>query len=178
MKTCLLTFIIAGLCVAAPAGAAEQHMMRPIVPADKLAEAKALKNPLANAPEVIEQGKAVYNGKGGCMNCHGIDGDGKGPAAATMTPSPRNFQHPGFWRHRTDGEVFWAIKHGSPGTAMVAFGSFLSDNEIWTLIQYARTFAGSHGSSMMGHGEGMGPGGGMGGKESMRHHGRKGGKDE
>lgn len=178
MKTSLLTVIIASLYFVVPADAAERHMMQPVVPADKVAEARALKNPLSNTPEVIENGKSVYNGKGGCVTCHGIDGDGKGPAAASMNPSPRNFQHHGFWRHRTEGEIFWAIKYGSPGTAMIAFGSVLSDNEIWALIQYERTFAGSHGPGMMGRGGGMGPGGGMGGREGMGHRGRKGGKDE
>ncbi|WP_413933297.1 c-type cytochrome [Nitrospira sp. BLG_1] len=170
MKIRLLTVMLASLCFAVSAGAAERHMMPSVVPADKLAEARALKNPLAHSPEVIEQGKVVYNSKGGCVTCHGIDGDGKGPAAAGMNPSPRNFLHHGFWRHRTEGEVFWAIKYGSPGTAMIAFGSVLSDNEIWALIHYEQTFAGMHG--MMGHREGMGPG--MGGREGMGHRGQKG----
>ena len=181
MKTSLFTLMVATMCCAVPAGAAERHMMQPIVPADKLAEARALRSPLSNAPEVIEQGKAVYNGKGGCVTCHGIDGDGKGPGAVNMNPSPRNFQHHGFWRHRTEGEVFWAIKYGSPGTAMIAFGSVLSDTEIWALIQYEQTFAGRHGPGMMGQGEGMGPmmgpGGGMGGMEGMQHRGRRGERD-
>jgi mono/diheme cytochrome c family protein len=156
MKTRLLTLLVGAMCCTSLAGAAERHMMQQVVPADKLAEARALKNPLSNSPEVIAQGKTVYNGKGGCVTCHGIDGDGKGPAAASLNPSPRNFQHHGFWRHRTEGEVFWAIKYGSPGTAMIAFGSVLSDNDMWALIQYERTFAGSHGPGMMG-----GMGGGM-----------------
>jgi len=61
---------------------------------------------------------------------------------------------------------------------MIAFGSVLSDNEIWALIHYEQTFAGRHG--MMGHREGMGPGGGMGGREGMGmgHRGRRGGADE
>ncbi len=149
MKIRLLTVMVASLCFAVSAGAAERHMMPSVVPADKLAEARALKNPLSNTSEVIENGKSVYNGKGGCVTCHGIDGDGKGPAAASMNPAPRNFQHHGFWRHRSEGEVFWAIKYGSPGTAMIAFGSVLSDNEIWALIHYEQTFAGRHGR--MGH---------------------------
>jgi mono/diheme cytochrome c family protein len=172
MKTSLSTVMIVVMCFALPAGAAERHMMPPIVPADKLAEARALRSPVSNSPEVIEQGKLVYNGKGGCVTCHGIDGDGKGPGAVNMNPSPRNFQHHGFWRHRTEGEVFWAIKYGSPGTAMIAFGSVLSDNEIWALIQYEQTFASRHGPGMMGRGEGMGPG--MGGRDGMGHRGRRG----
>jgi hypothetical protein len=61
---------------------------------------------------------------------------------------------------------------------MIAFGVVLSDNDMWALIQYERTFAGMHGPGMMGHGDRMGPGGGMGGRDGMGHRGRKGGKDE
>lgn len=160
----LTTVVLAG----SPAGA-ERHMMQPRVPAEKLAEARALKSPLPSSPEIVEKGKALYDGKGTCFNCHGTDGAGNGPAAAKLNPAPRNFQHHGFWRHRTEGEIFWVIKHGSPGTAMIGFGPVLSDEEIWSLIQYESTFAGKHGRGRMGRGEGMGPmmgpGGRMGGME-------------
>lgn len=172
MKTRHVLLMVAMLSVANIVVAAERHMMQPIVPAEKLGEARALKSPLSHTPEAIEKGKSVYNGKGGCVTCHGVDGDGKGPGAVNMNPSPRNFQHHGFWRHRTEGELFWAIKHGSPGTAMVAFGSVLSDNEIWAVIQYEQTFAGMHGPGMRGHR------GGMGGMKGMGHEGRGPGTDE
>jgi mono/diheme cytochrome c family protein len=168
----LLAFVVV---FAIPATAAERHMMQPRVPADKLAEARALTSPLSNSPEVIEQGKALYNGKGTCFTCHGVDGDGKGPGGAQLNPTPRNFQHHGFWRHRTEGELFWVIKHGSPGTGMIGFGQVLSNEEIWALIQYERTFAGMHGPGMRGRGEGMGP---MGGRGGMEHRGRRGGMKE
>jgi mono/diheme cytochrome c family protein len=139
------------------------------VPADKLAEARALKSPLPHSPEIVEKGKALYHGKGTCFNCHGTDGGGNGPAAAKLNPAPRNFRHHGFWRHRTEGEIFWVIKHGSPGTAMIGFGQVLSEEEIWSLIQYERTFAGRHGRRGMNHGKGRGPmmeqDGGMDGEE-------------
>jgi mono/diheme cytochrome c family protein len=147
--------------------AAEQHMMQSRVPADKLSEARALTSPLADSPENVQKGKALYEGKGTCFNCHGTAGMGDGPAATGLSPSPRNFHHHGFWRHRAEGEIFWVIKYGSPGTSMIGFDSVLSDEEIWALIQYERTFAGDHGNGMMGRGKGMGPmmgpRGGMGG---------------
>ena len=65
--------------------------------------------------------------QGTCFNCHGKDGMGNGPAAVGLDPSPRNFHHHGLWRHRTEGEIFWVIKHGSPGTAMIGFGTQLTD---------------------------------------------------
>jgi mono/diheme cytochrome c family protein len=148
---------------------AERHMMSPRVPADKLAEARALTSPLPDSPEIVEKGKSLYNGKGTCFNCHGKDGAGNGPAAIGLDPAPRNFHHRGFRRHRTEGEIFWVIKHGSPGTSMIGFGDQLSDEEIWTIIQYERSFAGEHGRGRMDHGGGMGPmrgpHGGMGGME-------------
>ncbi|MEQ1562780.1 MAG: c-type cytochrome [Nitrospira sp.] len=165
----IFSLIIVALSFAIPSWAAERQIMQPRVPADKLAEARALTSPVPSSAEVVAQGKALYNGKGTCFNCHGKDGSGNGPVSAQLDPSPRNFQHHGFWRHRTEGEIFWVIKHGSVGTSMVGFGDQLTDEEIWSIIQYERSFAGEHGPGMMGHGDGMGsmmgPGGGMGGME-------------
>jgi hypothetical protein len=68
------------------------------------------------------------------------------------------------------------IKNGTVGTSMVGFGEQLTDEEIWSLIQYLQTLSGAHGPGMMGQGGGMGPmmgsGGGMGG---MKHDGPRGG---
>ena len=172
----MLLLMVALVSLSSFAWAAERQMMQSLVPADKLAEARALTSPLPNSPKVVDQGQALYNGKGGCVNCHGKEGNGNGPLAAQLNPSPRNFQHPGFWRHRTEGEIFWVIKNGSAGTSMVGFSGQMTDEEIWSLIQYVRSFAGKHGPGMMGHGEGMGPmmgsGGGMGG---MKHGEPRGG---
>ncbi len=135
--------------------AAGHEMMRPRVPADKLADARALRSPLPDSSQTVEQGKALYQGKGTCVNCHGPEGAGNGPLAAQVNPSPRNFQHHGFWRHRTEGEIFWVIKHGSPGTSMIGFGDQLTDEEIWSIIQYEQTFRRHHGMrgrGPMGHG--------------------------
>lgn len=176
MKTTMVTALVAVVALALPAWAAERPMMQPRVPADKLVEARALTSPLTSSPEIVALGKALYNGKGTCFNCHGKDGDGNGPVAAQLDPSPRNFQHHGFWRHRTEGEIFWVIKHGSPGTSMIGFDGQLTDEEIWAIMQYERSFGGEHAPGMMGHGEGMGsmmgPGDGMGG---MEHRGPRGG---
>jgi mono/diheme cytochrome c family protein len=132
--------------------AAEQRIMQPRVPADKLAEARALTNPLPSSADVRASGKALYEGRATCMSCHGQSGEGDGPLAASLNSSPRNFRHHGFWRHRTEGEVFWVIKYGVPGTAMIGFGDQLTDEEIWTIIHYERSFSGGHG-----HRGGMGP---------------------
>lgn len=172
----LAVVLVCGVVSTSALSAAERQMMQPRVPADRLAEARALASPLPDSAEIVEKGKALYNGKGTCFNCHGKDGSGNGMAAVGLDPSPRNFQHHGFWRHRTEGEIYWVIKHGSPGTAMIGFGDQLTDEEIWSIIQYERSFAGEHGPGMMGNREGMGhgmrPGGEMGG---MEHRGPRSG---
>ncbi len=177
MKLSLFPLMVVTVFCAISAGAAERHMVHPLVPADKLAEARTHKSPLPSSPEIVERGKALYNGKGACFNCHGKDGDGNGPLAAHLNPSPRSFRHHGFWRHRTEGEIFWVIKNGSAGTGMVGFGEQLTDEEIWSIIQYERSFAGMHGPGMMGPDGGMGsmehsePRGGMGGMRGCEGEG-------
>ena len=131
-----------------PSCAADRHRMQLWVPADKLAEARALTSPLPDSPETVAQGKGIYAGKGGCVRCHGKEGDGNGPLAARLDPSPRNFQDRGFWSHRTEGEIFWLIKNGSPDTGLVGYGDQLTDGEIWALIQYIRSFAREQGPAM------------------------------
>ncbi|WHZ23811.1 MAG: hypothetical protein OJF47_002923 [Nitrospira sp.] len=154
--------------------AAERHMMQPRVPEDKLTEARAMRSPLPDSADVLEMGKALYHGKGTCVTCHGATGRGDGPAALGLDPSPRNFHHHGFWRHRTEGEIFWVIKHGSPGTGMVGFGGMLTDEEIWSIMEYERSFVGGHGlRSGIGRREETGPMGARRdmGREEMGRHG-------
>jgi len=163
----IITFgILLGLFTV-PLFAAERPIMQSRVPQDKLAEARSLTNPLMASPQIIEQGKALYEGKGTCFNCHGTDGRGNGPAATGLDPSPRNFHHHGFWRHRTEGEIFWVVKHGIAGTAMIPFAGTLTDEEIWAIIKYEHTFAGAHGPAhSTGPHHGKGPRSSMGGMAS------------
>lgn len=165
------------ILIAASQGfSAGQHMMHARVPADHIEEARALKSPIPSSEENISKGKAIYEGKGNCVNCHGKTGRGDGPGATNLNPPPRVFRSHGFWKHRTEGEIFWVIKHGSPGTAMIPFGGLLTDIEIWTVLQYEQSFGGRHGQGKgMGHQKTMRPGEkhsrnkqhGM--KESMKH---------
>ena len=136
--------------------AAERHLMHPRVPPDKLEEARGLKSPFPQSSDVAATGKEIYEGKGTCFNCHGMTGRGDGPGGSTLNPSPRNFRHRGMWHHRTEGEIFWVIKNGIQGTGMIPFGGLLSDNEIWTVMEYERSFADGHGRGRMGRHRGRG----------------------
>src|SRR5207244_4552185 len=105
--------------VASVAFAEEKDPTIPRVPGDQRAAAKAMKNPVAKTPENIAKGKAIYEGKGTCFNCHGLSGKGDGPAGAILNPTPRNFTNPKFHKLRNDGVMFWVIKNGRAGTGMV-----------------------------------------------------------
>lgn len=118
----------------------ERNIHLPRVPADQLDAVKKMVNPVPDTPETLEKGKALYTMA--CVACHGPEGRGDGPLTkkTTISPAPRDFTNPDFQRLRTDGELFWVLKHGSHGTEMMRMDFFFTDQELWTLIRYLRTF--------------------------------------
>ena len=84
-------------------GAEERDPLKARVPADQMSDARAAKNPVAATPENIAKGKALFEGKGTCFNCHGKNGDGQGEAGKILNPSPRNFTNCKFHKKRKDG---------------------------------------------------------------------------
>ena len=66
------------MSLAVPAGATERHMMQSLVPADKLADARALTSPLPKSQEAVEQGKSLYDGKGLASTVMGKTGTAMG----------------------------------------------------------------------------------------------------
>jgi mono/diheme cytochrome c family protein len=125
------------------ASATEKDITVPRVPADQIAGAKAMKNPLQATPENIAKGKAIFEGKGTCFTCHGLSGKGDGDAGKALDPTPRDFTNPQFHSLRTDGEMFWVIKNGSAGTGMISYNpAMISDEETWQVILYERSFKG------------------------------------
>jgi mono/diheme cytochrome c family protein len=56
------------------------------------------------------QGRKIYNEK--CQFCHGIKGDGKGPAAASMNPRPDDFNDPQFWKRNDEKKISETIEKG------------------------------------------------------------------
>lgn len=116
------------------------------VPPSAMKEALSFKAPFGEArtapPEIVASGKALFEGKGGCYLCHGISGKGDGPAAHMhSTYPPRDFTNCAFQQEREDGELFWIIKYGSPGTGMQPLiPALLSEEEGWKVVAYVRTF--------------------------------------
>ena len=55
-----------------------------------------------------------------------------------MVPAPRNFTCGQTLKDIPEGQLFWIIKNGSPGTGMIAFAG-MPDDEVWQLIHYIRS---------------------------------------
>ena len=123
-----------------------QSPISPRVPDDKIAEAKNWKAPFGDtktaSQEIVAEGKQLFEGDGNCHMCHGMNGKGNGPAASKFRRHPpRNFTNCNFHEARTDGELFWVMKNGSPGTGMVAHVPWkISEEEGWKIVAYLRTF--------------------------------------
>ena len=96
-------------------------------------------NPFSPTIKNIEEGSKVYFGKGLCVKCHGVNGKG----LEVSGHPPRNFTDPKWQDVRTDGEMMWVLKNGSPGTSMpIRVGKAISEEEAWKVILFIRTFAG------------------------------------
>lgn len=113
-------------------------------------EALSYKAPFGEArtapPEIVAAGKALYEGKGHCALCHGISGKGDGPVAHrhSLHP-PRDFTNCAFQEKWKDGELFWVMKYGIPGTGTQGLiPEVLSEEEGWKVLAYVRTFCVAH----------------------------------
>lgn len=81
-----------------------------------------------------------------CMQCHGLEGDGNGPAAYGMNPAPRNFKQ-GFYKFGsvttgelpTDDDLKHTIRYGLKGTPMLPWD--ISDERLDAVVQYIKTFS-------------------------------------
>lgn len=67
---------------------------------------------LATSLEVAghDKGKTLYRDK--CQFCHGIRGDGKGPAAESLLGHPVDFTDSKFWKDDVEKKINDTITHG------------------------------------------------------------------
>ena len=102
-----------------------------------------MENPVPLNRAVLRAAKKLYLGKAegqGCAICHGSKGDGRGPLADSFDPPPRNFTCARTINDIADGQLFWIVRYGSPGTSMPGHPQ-LRDTQIWQLVHYLRHLA-------------------------------------
>ncbi len=120
---------------------ADPMIIEPRVLPDQIDEARTWKNPYPATEENIEKGKTIFHGKAFCVTCHGRDGKGIGNIPGLRGKLPRNFTDKVWQSVRTDGELFWILKNGSPGTDMASFIPLvLTEEEAWHVVLYVRSF--------------------------------------
>lgn len=91
----------------------------------------------------LAKGRAVYEQR--CVQCHGVSGDGNGPAAASMYPRPRDYRKGLFKFTSTPygarplrSDLERTIRSGVRGTSMPEF-RLLPDDEVAAVIDYVLT---------------------------------------
>lgn len=106
-----------------------------------LAEALLVAYPVPVAPSrppSLQRGATLYQAQ--CASCHGAQGKGDGPLAATLTPPPIAFTDRDRARERSLFALHQTITRGVEGTSMPAFTA-LPDTDRWALSFFISTMA-------------------------------------
>lgn len=108
-------------------------------------------SPTRFAVASIARGERVYAQH--CAACHGDDGRGEGPLAASLSRWPPTLAGPLLGR-RADGELFWHVVAGMRGRdgqpTMPAFGATLGDADVWAVIDYMKALSAGTGARLQG----------------------------
>jgi len=90
----------------------------------------------------LRAGKVVYLQH--CAACHGVNGDGSGPASVWLFPRPRNFSAGTFKIKSTPGlalptdeDLFNTVTRGMPGSSMPSF-TYLTEKERRDAVKYIK----------------------------------------
>jgi high-affinity iron transporter len=89
----------------------------------------------------LKAGEDTY--KTNCLHCHGMSGQADGPTAADLDPKPAVLADPQITgnANSTPYDNFEVINVGIANTAMIAWADVLSEEEIWNVAYYIRTFS-------------------------------------
>lgn len=94
-----------------------------------------------------ERGRTVFNGKGICYYCHGVDGRPENRPAlskdtadviARLAPNPPDLRDSNVLTLKSDAERVRIIRQGHPGTGMLP-DTTLTDQEIADTLAYLAT---------------------------------------
>jgi high-affinity iron transporter len=92
-------------------------------------------------PVSLENGRTLYMNN--CKVCHGIQGEGDGPIAPQLDPKPAVLADPQFTGDEFSKpyDNFQIINVGIANTAMVGWADQFSENELWDVTYFIRTFS-------------------------------------
>ena len=87
--------------------------------------------------QLVDEGSKIFAAT--CVSCHGADGMGNGPAAASLNPAPRNFTNKDGWVNGPKlSSIFTTLTEGIAGSGMIAY-DYLTPKERISLAHYIRS---------------------------------------
>ncbi len=95
------------------------------------------KNPVAANAQLLQEGRDSFLAH--CAECHGIDGSGKTPVGSNLYPRVPDLRSAPTQR-LTDGEIHYIIENGVQLTGMPAWNKAGSEDDIWKLVLFVRSF--------------------------------------
>jgi mono/diheme cytochrome c family protein len=131
----------AGVVIIACGGYVNVAEQRNGVPLD----VASIRDPVPPDERSLAIGLDVYTND--CETCHGESGHGDGPSGLRLVPRPADLRihmAPGV---HTDGELFYWVSYGFPNSAMPAWKDLLTEDQRWSVINYARATFGNSGDS-------------------------------
>jgi mono/diheme cytochrome c family protein len=129
MKTLKIVFLSSAILVLSATLVAQPKPW--VVPANF----KSMKNPVAKGDASTKAGMALYNTN--CASCHGKTGLGDGAKSRALKAFPGDFSKADF-QGQSDGDHFYKTKTGRG--EMPKYEGKLSDDNIWNIVNYMRTF--------------------------------------
>ena len=118
----------------------QQRMLRFSTFVNRSIPEKYLKaeNGVGYTVRAIAEGGPLYWAN--CQKCHGDTGLGNGDLAYALTPSPALLAYMVQQPIAVDQYLLWSISEGGKqfGTAMPAFKTTLSEDQIWQIVAYLR----------------------------------------
>jgi mono/diheme cytochrome c family protein len=93
------------------------------------------KTPLKPSADVLKKGKGLFDAN--CARCHGPEGKGDGKESDPQNPAA-DLTDPFRGDLNPDGVMFNRVASGKP-PVMPAFKDQLSKDEIWLVVEYAKS---------------------------------------
>lgn len=98
---------------------------------------RAYKSPvLKNLSKIEKQGEILF--RQNCTFCHGWDGTGRNWIAQFLEPRPKNLDNAVELAKKPDDELIDIIRNGVSGSAMPAWKTVLTNDEIHSIVLYLR----------------------------------------
>jgi cytochrome c oxidase cbb3-type subunit I/II len=110
---------------------------------DAFAKSTLNSPPIAGTQQEFQTGKDIFNLY--CAQCHGVSGQGDGPASGKVSggyivPVPANFTESGS-DFEMYGRYVWKVKEGVETTNMPPWKNALTNNEIYQAVFYIQSFS-------------------------------------